>query len=183
MKKVFIPLVAALLTMFAVSCNKDSGDDMIWDLNPIMFHIQVLNENGVDMLTPTSPGYDKTFVTKSSITLQGRDYKMGQRTDTIVNPSSRAYYENFHGMGLTEYKGQYFVAVGPFMADYTWRHEKIKFNWGDGSTDEIDFSSSVHWTGANGAPNFDRLYLFNGQDSTNVLESRGYIVVKKQAGK
>jgi len=182
MKKVSMQLILALLSLVAMSCS-DDGKDVIWDLHPINFNIHIVDENGADMLSPASSAYDKAFIDNSRITFQGRDYRMGEKVEIEVKPHTRAYFSPFHGMQVEEVNGQYRAVVGPFMADYHWQNEKIEFSWGDGSKDEIVFSSSVKWDGPDGGPRFKRHYLFNGNDSTNVFTKRGYIILKKRSRK
>ncbi|MFA6728876.1 MAG: hypothetical protein WCS17_11795 [Prevotella sp.] len=170
-----------LLVLFCVflltSCN-ENGSDVIYDLNPIKLRIKVLDKNGQNMLDSKSLAYDQTFIHHTSITIQSKTYCLGDLEEEDLKPSTRAYYEPFHGMMIKHYKDITYAVIGPFMADYNWRQEKVVINWGDGSKDDLQFSSIVHYK-KNGEPSFHRQYLFNGVDSTDIFEEKGYITLYK----
>ena len=180
MKKMFFSsmLVLGLLS----SCSKDDNNEqLIWDLAPIEFKIDVVEDNGKSIIDPNSPVYNQTFLENTTIKVQGNTYRWGEDANVpSLKPSSRAFYAPFYGIKTEQIKDKSLLVIGPFMADYQWDKETVEINWGDGSKDVLTFTSNMQWTGKDGAPVFTkREYLVNDADSTDVFTSKGYIVLKK----
>lgn len=66
--------------------------------------------------------------------------------------------------------GKTLAAIGPFLADKNWKSENIEIHWGNGSKDTIVFTSLFSFDEEKYLPSWDRLFLFNGADSTSVFD-------------
>ncbi|MDY0154119.1 MAG: hypothetical protein RBR72_06055 [Prevotella sp.] len=176
-KNYFLPVITAILLLLS-SCTDETNSDIIYDIAPIYFNIEVLNKAGNNMLDSTGPGYNPDFIANTSITIQSKTYKLGVNANTVLKPSTRALYVPFNGIMITTQNGKTYAEIGPFLADKSWNAEKVIINWGDNSTDILTFSSSLHYKNG-GEPYFDRSYIWNNTDSTTTFENKGYITIVK----
>lgn len=176
-KNYFLPVITAILLLLS-SCTDETNSDIIYDIAPIYFNIEVINKAGDNILDSTGPGYNPDFIANTSITIQSKTYKLGVNANTVLKPSTRAYYAPFKGMMIAVDKGKTYAAIGPFMGDYNWDNEKVIINWGDNSTDILTFSSFVHYK-KSGEPYFDRSYNLNNSGSSTTFDREGAITLVK----
>lgn len=177
MKRFFYLLMIAI-TLVSCESNEDNDNEyLIIDLTPIEFRFDIINESGESLIDKNSPAYDTAFIANTYIEFQGKVYKMGEDAKTDVEPSSRYFYDTFHGIRTNEYpikQGSYEIKtlaeIGPFLSDYDWESEEIKIHWGDNSEDNIIFSSAITSKNEKGFPVFTRKYLFNGNESTDTFQ-------------
>ena len=156
------------------SCGKDETDDD-FDLVPIKFQFDVTNNAGESLIDKASPAYDADFVANTYIKFQGKVYKMEEDAKEKAQPSTRAYYEDFHGIMIEHpwTKDNKVVArVGPFLANYNWESEEVEIHWGDNSEDKIVFTSVRTSKDKDGFPIFSQKYLFNGVDCTETFQKQ-----------
>ena len=180
MKRLLFFMMAVLAL---ASCGKDETDDD-FDLVPIKFQFDVTNNAGESLIDKASPAYDADFVANTYIKFQGKVYKMEEDAKDNVKPSTRAYFDYFHGIMIEQHgtKDNKVVArVGPFLADYDWKSEEVEIHWGDNSEDKIVFTSVITGKKKGNFPIFSRKYLFNGADYTETFQKPwGYMrLVKK----
>ncbi|BCS85765.1 MULTISPECIES: hypothetical protein [Prevotella] len=176
-KNYFLPVITAILILLS-SCSDEINSDIIYDIAPINFNFKIVNKDGNNMLDSKGPGYNPNFIANTSITIQSKTYKLGVDAQTVLTPSTRAYYAPFKGMMIGVDNGETYAVIGPFMGNYNWDNEKVIINWGDNSTDILTFSSFVHYK-KSGEPYFDRSYILNNSGSSTVFDTAGYITLEK----
>lgn len=166
-------LLFFMMAVFAfASCSNDE-EDFIIDLSPIEFKFDVTNSAGESLIDKDSPAYDADFVANTYIKFQGKVYKMEEDAKEKAQPSTRAYFEYFHGIMIEQHgtkENKVVARVGPFLADYDWKSEEVEIHWGDNSEDKIVFTSVETGKEKDDSPIFSRKYLFNGADCTETLQ-------------
>lgn len=189
--KRFLFLVMVVVAL--ASCSKDNEEPSIideYDLVPVEFLFDITNAEGESLIDKDSPTYDSVFIANTYIKFQGKEYKMEEDAKVDVKPTTRAYYERFHGImieqqfvyGTNETKT--LVRIGPFLSDYDWESEEIDIHWGDNSEDKIVFTSVITSRPKNQIPTFSRKFLFNGKDCTDALFGYyNHMQLVKEAGK
>ena len=175
-KNYFLPVITAILLLLS-SCTDDNSD-IIYDVAPIYFNIEVLNKAGNNMLDSTGPGYNPDFIANTSMTIQSTTYKLGVDAKTTLTPTTRAYFAPFKGMMIEVNNGKTYAVIGPFMGNDNWNNEKVIINWGDHSTDTLTFSSFMHYK-TSGEPYFDRSYNLNNSGSSTTFDTIGIITLVK----
>lgn len=161
-----------MMAVFALASCSDDVDYEI-DLAPIAFQFDVTNSAGESLIDKESPAYDADFVANTYIKFQGKVYKMEEDAKEKAQPSTRAYFEYFHGIMIEQHgtKDNKVVArVGPFLSDYNWKSEEVEIHWGDNSEDKIVFTSVETGKEKDGSSIFSRKYLFNGADCTETFQ-------------
>ena len=176
-----------VMAVFALaSCgNEDYDED--FDLVPIKFQFDVTNSAGESLIDKDSPAYDADFVANTYMRFQGKVYKMEEDAKEKAQPSTRAFYEDFHGIMIEQHgtKDDKVVArVGPFLSDYNWESEEVEIHWGDNSQDKIVFTSVITGREKGNFPIFSRKYLFNGVECTETFHKPyGYMQLVKNPTK
>ena len=173
-----------VMAVFALASCSNDDEDLIIDLSPIEFKFDVTKASGESLIDKESTAYDADFVANTYIRFQGKVYKMEEDAKEEVKPSTRAYYEDFHGIMIEQHgtKDDKVVArVGPFLANYDWKSEEVEIHWGDNSEDKIVFTSVITGREKDNSPIFSRKYLFNDADCTETFQKPwGYMrLVKK----
>ena len=176
-----------IMAVFALaSCGKDEID-RDFDVAPVQFKFDVTNAAGESLIDKASPAYDADFVANTYIKFQGKVYKMEEDAKEEAKPSTRAYFEYFHGIMIDQHgtKDDKVVArVGPFLADYDWKSEEIEIHWGDNSEDKIVFTSVRVGKEKDNFPILSKKYLFNGVDYTETFQKPwGYMHLVKNSTK
>ncbi len=189
--KRFLFLVMAVVAL--ASCSKDNEEPNImdYDLTPIEFLFDITNADGESLIDKDSPAYDSVFIANTYIKFQGKEYKMEEDAKVDVKPTTRAYYERFHGMMIHQYTidranniTKSLARIGPFLSDYDWKTEEIEIHWGDNSEDKIVFTSVITSRPKNQTPTFSQKVLFNGKDCTETFFGYNkYMQVVKGTGK
>lgn len=93
-----------MMAVFALaSCSNDDEHvvNPIVDFAPIDFMFDVTNASGESLIDKDSPAYDADFVANTYIKFQGKVYKMDEEAKDNVKPSTRAFFDTFHGI-MTE---------------------------------------------------------------------------------
>ncbi len=172
-----------MMAVFALaSCSNDDEHvvNPIVDFFPIDFLFDVTNSAGESLIDKDSPAYDADFIANTYIKFQGKVYKMDEKAKDNVKPSTRAFFDTFHGI-MTEqlvygdYEETKVVArIGPLLSDYDWKSEEIEIHWGDNSEDKIVFTSVITSWKDKWFPVWSRKYLFNGVDCTDTFEKQPY---------
>ena len=172
-----------MMAVFALASCSDSNDEengVIGDFFPIEFMFDVTNSAGESLIDKDSPAYDADFVANTYITFQGKVYKMDERAQDDVKPSTRAFFDTFHGIMTDQliygdYEETKVVArIGPFLSDYDWKSEEVEIHWGDNSEDKIVFTSVITGKKDKWHPVWSREYLFNGIDCTETFRKQPY---------
>lgn len=185
MKRILF-FIMAVFTL--ASCGKDKID-IVYDLAPVQFQFDVTNDAGESLIDKASPAYDADFVANTYIKFQGKVYKMEEDAKEEAKPSTRAYFEYFHGIMIHQqisetYGTKVLARVGPFLADYDWKSEEIEIHWGDNSEDKIVFTLVRVGKEKDNSPIFSGKYLFNGVDYTETFQKpRGYMHLVKNSTK
>lgn len=178
MKKVFLILILSLLY---ISCSKDNEKEQTWvnDFVPVFFNIEVVDSVGNNLMDTTKTVNNRDFVKMTYIEFQGKSYHLGETINEEIKPSTRAYYEPFHGITLQKKQGKYLAVIGPFLGNLRWNSENIDIHWGNGTIDNVKFTYLVN-VNSNGEFNEEKVeYLFNGADSTSTFRKKGYIRLVK----
>ncbi len=182
MKRILFFMMAVLAL---ASCSDDVDEEI--DLVPITFQFDVTNSSGESLIDKNSPAYDADFVANTYIKFQGKMYKMDEDAEERAKPSTRAYFEYFHGIMIDKdwTKDNKVVArVGPFLANYNWESEEVEIHWGDNSEDKIVFTSVKTGKDKDNFPIFSRKYLFNDADYTSTFQQPfGYMKLVKKPSK
>lgn len=186
MKRVLLFLVAVVAL---ASCSNDDVMDDV-DFVPVEFKFDVTNAAGESLIDKESPAYDSDFVANTYIKFQGKVYKMNEDAEEKVKPSTRAYFEYFHGIMIEQQTAygtnetKVLAKIGPFLSDYDWKSEEIDIHWGDNSEDKIVFTSVITSIDKKGHAEFSRKHLFNGVDYTQTFHKKdGYMQLVKNSTK
>lgn len=147
----YIFLVALMsVVMLVDSCSEEENE--IYDYYPICIVVSVEDSNGKDLLNPEN---GSGIVDNISFVYNGKTYKVGN-----VYESTRAYAPYWYGLALVEWKdGQYRLMFGEFDGAATYEKETIIIDWGDGTTDELAFSSRITGPGKT-----ERRFYLNGEE-------------------
>ena len=179
-----------MMAVFAlVSCSNEDYDED-YDLVPIKFQFDVTNSAGESLIDKDSPAYDADFVANTYVRFQGKVYKMEEDAEERAKPSTRAYFEYFHGIMIEKQiaygtnEAKTLARVGPFLSDYNWKSEEVEIHWGDNSEDKIVFTSVITGREKGNFPIFSRKYLFNGVECTETFYNPfGYMQLVKNPAK
>lgn len=176
--------IMAIITFASCSKDNEEQETIIYDLVPIEFQFDITNAAGESLIDKDSPAYDSVFIANTYIRFQGKEYKMGEDAKVNVKPSTRAYYEAFHGMMIYKTNTKTLAGIGPFLSDYDWKSEEINIHWGDNSEDKIVFTSVITSRPKNQIPTISRKFLFNGNDCTETFfGGHYYMQIVKQSVK
>ncbi len=159
MKKLW--LLTALVAMFVglTACGEDDGD-MMYDFTPIEVYFTLTGTDGEDLLDPATPGTYADLPIKA--TYQGKTYDKDV-FDKLLPPQSRYYMPRFYGICTTRLEdGRYALVFGELDGADTYENETITMEWGDGSRDEVKFSSRIQWK--KGKPNVIRSFKLNDEE-------------------
>ena len=63
-KNYFLPVITAILLLLS-SCTDETNSDIIYDIAPVYFNIEVINKEGYNMLDSKGPGYNPDFIAKN----------------------------------------------------------------------------------------------------------------------
>lgn len=147
MKTKSVLLVFALLVLG--SCRMtDGGDDIIWDMNPVVVRLTVQDTKGTDLIANGT--YD---ISKVSIVTAGKTvgvYTQEEMRDWNyekgVKPAPTTRYCMPHQYGAYVEKGndgRWVICVGEYDGAKNFKDEMITVIWPDGSKDVIIFSRRV----------------------------------------
>lgn len=105
-------LLAGLFTL-ASSCTSSDDDDAkessVWEVPPVTYRIEVVGEDGQDLLSPSS---DENLLESLRVVYDGESYK----PDTLESYATRAILSSFHGLKLCKRRNSdyYYLAFGDF---------------------------------------------------------------------
>lgn len=189
MKRILFPIIT-ILALVSCGNNNENPSENIVDYAAINFQFDVTNSAGESLIDSLSPAYDADFVANTYIIFQGKEYKMGVDAKDKIQPSSRYFYDTFHGIIIqtqTAYdtkETKTLARIGSFLSDYDWKSEEIDIHWGDNSEDKIVFTSVITSIGDNLFPEWSKKYLFNGADYTETFyKPYGYMKLVKNTNK
>lgn len=154
--------MAVAMIVAAGACSKDDGpdDDMIWDISPANVIIQLVDEDGNNLLDPAVAG---NFVGEPmSIGYQEEAYIAIWKREEL-QPETRYYMPYFYGFvwsGIFSDK-RYALYFGDFDGA-TSQDLKLTFGILDINTvHEFEFSHRIVWK--NKKPHFDDYITYKGQ--------------------
>lgn len=157
MKKYFqikwMSIILLAVMPFVSAC--DNGiEDRVWDFDPIVLSIEVVDAQGNDLLNPNTAG--NISEKKITATIDGKTYTNNYAT-------SRYYLPNLFGLKTQKGpNGKYQLLIGEFDATKNIGNYAITIDWGDGTTDEFSYSNNLSWDQDN--PIFDRHFFQNGKE-------------------
>ena len=104
-------LLAGLFTL-TTSCGSsddDAKESILWEVPPITYRIEVVGEDGQDLLSPSS---DENLLEGLRVVYDGVTYK----PDTVGNNETRAIFPSFYGLKLSKRRNSdyYYLAFGEF---------------------------------------------------------------------
>ncbi len=158
MKRAFkVLLFAAAASFLFAGCGR------IWDFNPVVFTIKVVDAEGNDLLNPDLEG----GIDASGIVAQyeGEEYK-------CVVPT-RYYMPHFEGLKLENYGDHgYMLTFGEFAGEREFDNAELVLIWPDGSSDVITYDRRVR-NKLNGGIKVKQEWFLNGK---SVSEEHGEII-------
>ena len=140
MKKMkLITLFCAITALFCFT-GCDNNSDVIWDMHPVSYMIQVTDANGNDLLNPEFSGN----LTDQSVTatFRGEEYacRWSNREEEIT---TRYYMPVFEGLfHVQRFDGNYYLEFGELDGEKDYNDDLI-LNWGDGTQDVITLKRTV----------------------------------------
>ena len=155
----FCLLTSWMLVLSFTACEKDGpAEGSLWDFYPIQIYFTLTGENGEDLLDPATPGtYAGLHITA---TYKDKTYIKDVFEDNTI-PYSRAILTHLYGIHTTQLKdGRYALCFGELDGAATYQDATITLHWGDGTTDELTFSSKLKWKGHD--PKIPRSFKLNG---------------------
>ncbi|MHC1779541.1 MAG: hypothetical protein AB9922_04840 [Bacteroidales bacterium] len=170
MKTKFLFLGIVSLVLF--SCDGIFGDRQIWDISPVVYIVQVVNTNGVDLLNPDNPGSIAASGIKAIY--NGKEYECNKEQSALT---TKAYMPHFFGLKVTKNQyivnGTFFLTFGELDGAKSYSGEEITILWGDGTSDKVRFNRKFRWK-INGDPDISEEWFLNG----NKVAGRAIRIVK-----
>lgn len=141
-RNVFYTALFTLVVILISGCDSNSDSDIIWDVAPLEFYIEVVNSEGADLLNPETSGNIVGDDIKA-IYLDNT-YSYGEGVSAI--PPTRYYMPRFYGlMPYVTSEGEYGMSFGELDGAKNYKNEKITLEWSDKSQDIITFSHTCEW--------------------------------------
>lgn len=174
MKQLKTIIMALLAVSLLAGCNKESNDDVIWDIAPIGFRILVTDSEGHDLLDSTRQDnllkaltLDYEGETYPVLTVEEAWKKRQGQTQT------RAYMPTFLGLTLgrvwdpsTMMPISYLLYFGEFDGTQNIARREATLRLPDGHEVKLAYSNSFKWK-SDGSPDIDRHYFLDGQELTD----------------
>lgn len=143
MKRILHTLLSVALAGGLLTSCKVEGDDVIWDIAPLVISVKVLSPDGYSVLNGSN-------APQITATYRGKTYACSRRT--------RYYMPQFFGLA---YANDYLL-FGELNGDATYTDERLVIDWGDGSPEDvITFSHRIEWK--NNEPHFRQTFYLNGK--------------------
>ena len=159
-----ICVILACFTTILGSCGDDDYDGIIWDINPIMFHLKIINKDSVNLLNDTT--IRNFYKERVKISYKGKEYRVSKIIDyeDSLKKQSRAYNAVFKGFWLQNYwvhnsSRNFIFRFGEFDGTKSYENETLIIDWGDGATDEIVFNNNFYMK--NDEPRITRSFYLN----------------------
>jgi len=151
-KYLFAAALPAMALLGASGCSVIGGSDVIYDISPIVPYIYVYDEDGDNLLDPSS---DNALNTEAiSVTFKGEKYS--------IEAESKAYLPYFFGLKLSkDMYGNMMLMFGELDGTEDFDNEDLTIVWGDGSSDVITIFNHFRWK-SDGSPSITRRFYVNG---------------------
>lgn len=149
-----------IVSLVLFSCDGILGDRKIWDISPVVYIVQVVNSNGVDLLNPDNPN----SIAASGIKVQynGKEYECNKDQSTLI---TKAYMPQFYGLKVAKNpyvtNGIFILTFGELDGAKSYSNEEITIFWGDGSSDKVKFNRKFRWK-INGDSDISEEWFLNG---------------------
>jgi len=171
-------LKAIIMTLLAVSllagCNKESNDDVIWDIGPIEFNIFIIDSEGHDLLDSTR---QDNLLKALTLDCEGETYTVVPVEEAWQKRRSqmqtRAYMPIFLGLTLrTLWDSKTMTATGHLLhfGEFNGTHNidlrEATLRLPDGHEVTLAYSNSFRWK-SDGSPDIDRHFFLDGQELTD----------------
>lgn len=173
MRKTLYTLLLFLGAMLVnTSCSSDEDDDIwIWDFYPISLNVEVVDEDGNNLLDPANPA--NILSQPITLTHDGETTPIELYKVEAALPESRAILVRWYGAYIIgapdQSDGRYHIFIGEW--DAFAKDDSVKLNI-DGKEYELSFTNSYK-AQKHGAYDFDRKYYIDGQAN----ENRNYKIV------
>lgn len=161
MRKTLYTLLLFLGAMLInTSCSSDD-DDIIWDFYPISLNVEVVDEDGNDLLDPANPA--NILSQPITLTHDGETTPIELYKDDVAVPKSRAIFVKWYGayiIGAPDlFDGHYHIYIGDW--DAFTKGDSVKLSI-DGKEYELSFTNSYK-PKKHGDYDFNRKYYIDGQ--------------------
>lgn len=131
--------ILLLLLAFVSLSGCDRDNRKIWDVEPTVVLIKVVDAKGDNLLDPahSSP----LDVTKIKAIYKGKEYPCNQ--DAANEMQTRDYLPHFYGLITSKYPEykDYLLLFGEFDGTLSYENESVTIVWADGSSDNIRFTT------------------------------------------
>lgn len=162
MKTKILSLFMLMSIVLLSGCKRECGD-VIWDINPVVYSISIVDANGNDLLNPATAG--ALDYSKLKAVYKNKDYSC-QKQEAIT--STKAYLPQFYGLQLRQDKGTFMLDFGELDGAASYKNETIRLDYGDGSSDEISFNRDFKWNKQN-EPVISQKWFVNGEEVDDYL--------------
>ena len=142
MKPRYYLIAFAAITVLLSSCQKEKKD-VIWDLAPTAIIIDVVDENGKNLLDPANP--DNILETDITMTHNGRKYSRLDFVDAFKVTTKYLGPVAFNGLQTSHKDGHHVLVIGFFEQTDIIEESEYVIDWGDWSKDTIRYSQSFEW--------------------------------------
>ena len=165
--------LAGLFTL-ATSCTSSDDDDAkessVWEVPPVTYRIEVVGEDGQDLLSPFS---DENLLESLRVIYDGESYK----PDTLDSNGTRAIFPSFYGLKLCKRRNSdyYYLAFGNFEV-----RGKTEFSLVFGQGNEVVLACEAQIVKRDDRPEADLHFYY--QDSEVSLEDNFYRLRLNQDG-
>lgn len=138
MKK-FIELLLVFISLgLFISCD---NDEVIYKTPvPIELKIEVTDAQGNDLMNPLVEGNIRSHAIKA--VYKGEVYSFNQTEVTLFPLEEIGLYTKITGIPNVAYGKKYLLTFGPFDIHEDFMNEEVIIEWGDGSSDVINFSNT-----------------------------------------
>lgn len=137
----YITFLSLTLLFFLSSCSKE--EDIIWDIQPLFFQVEVVDQLGNNLM---DPAHEKNLLNSGiTATFMGKTYELHAVDDT---PQTRAYLPIFYGLVYQQdYTGKYILFFGELDGTKSYKNETLVIDWKDGTTSELKVDYRFKWKG------------------------------------
>lgn len=154
-------LLLGIMALGLLSCDKN--DDIVWDINPVVVTLNVVDAKGVDILNPENSNSIPLSGVKAFY--NGVEYECSTE---LMAVSTKAYLPHFYGLRAMKntYNGSYYLQFGELEGAKSYLNEEVTISWGDGTSDKIKFNRKFRWK-SNGDPEAHQEWFLNGTKVPN----------------
>ncbi len=151
-------LLLGLMAFVLLSCEKMENNDIDGGTKPIVFNLNVLDANGVDLLNPEN----SNSIPYSGIRAlyKGAEYKC---QNDLALFHTKVCSVDFFGLNVFKYPDHetYRLQFGQFDGTKSYSNEEVIISWGDGTYDKLKFNREFRLK-RNGESEISQEWFLNG---------------------